>query len=254
MANGTLYYSTCLRNIFLGSSVREPVAELGTTLSYVKGSPDTITDSGNGFITAGFAPGMFVFTYNATTAGNDISAVEIVSVAAGTLTLSTTNALAGSEAFPATGLVVGVALSNLMGALLGGVIDIFTVGSGIPASADEAVTGSLICRITVGSGAWAAGAFANGLVLSPASAGSISKNSDAWSGLGLINPSGVMSFFRWKGNAADGDAADSTFVLPRIQGTVGVGSTYDLNVSSSVLLYNATLTIDTATFTPAAVI
>jgi len=254
MANGTLYYSTCLRNIFLGSPVRKPIAKLGTTLSYVKGTPDTITDSGSGFITAGFAPGMFAFTYNATTGGNDISAVEIVSVAAGTLTLATTNGLAGSEAFPATGLIVGVALADIMGALLGGVIDIFTVGSGIPASADAAVTGSLACRITVGSGSWTAGAFANGLILSPASAGSISKNSDVWSGVGLVNPSAVMSFFRWKGNATDGDAADPTFLLPRIQGTVGVGSTYDLNVSSTTLAYNATLTIDTAVFTPNAVI
>lgn len=62
----------------------------GSTINFVDGgaSADTITDSASGFVTAGFQNGDLVTVSGATTAANNIQ-YEIVTVAAGTLTLAT---------------------------------------------------------------------------------------------------------------------------------------------------------------------
>ena len=70
------------------------------TLNFVRGTAaaDTITDSGNGFVTAGFKVGMSLLIINSTS--NDSVATTITTVAAGTLTLAceeTLTAEAGVE-------------------------------------------------------------------------------------------------------------------------------------------------------------
>jgi hypothetical protein len=248
-----LYYSTAMRTLMLGKAATLGAKKTGANLAYVDGggSADSITSSDNDLITLGFCPGMYIYTFNSTTAGNDISAgVKLVSVAAGAMTFAT-GTVNTAEAFAATTTVVGLWGGSMREILHHGIIDIFTVGSGIPATADAAVTGTLVSRITVASGAWVAGAFANGLMLDDAAAGAIAKTSDVWSGVGLVNPSAVMSFFRWKGNVTDADGADTT-TYPRIQGTIGTSASYNLQVSATTLTLAATITIDTAVFTPAA--
>jgi len=250
-----LYYSTCLRNFLASRQGRVKAFFSGATLDYYDngGSPDTITESGNGLITAGFAPNMLITTKNATTGGNNITNVTLTAVVAGTLSFAT-GTLAGTEVFPAAGCVIGCSGGSLRDILMDGVINIYN-GS-IPASADAATAGNIVATITLSSAAWAAGAFANGLELGDAVAGVVSKVSgEVWSGAGLINPSGSMTYFRWVANASDPGTADTTpFLYPRIQGTVGVGTSYNLNVSSTALALSVTLTIDTASFTfPASV-
>ena len=69
----------------------------GTTIAFVDSGPDTITDSGNGFITAGFEAGQKITVSGATNGGNNTD-FTIATVAAGTLTLIATDALTAEGA------------------------------------------------------------------------------------------------------------------------------------------------------------
>ena len=68
------------------------------TIAAIDSNPDTYTDSGNGFVKAGFADGDVVTISGFTTSGNN-GVKTIVSVVAGTITLGTalTAELAGDE-------------------------------------------------------------------------------------------------------------------------------------------------------------
>ena len=63
-----------------------------TTIAFVDSNPDTITDSGNAFVTSEFEAGMTITISGATNSGNN-STFTIESVAAGTITLDTTDSL-----------------------------------------------------------------------------------------------------------------------------------------------------------------
>jgi prepilin-type processing-associated H-X9-DG protein len=245
-----LYYSTALRNALLGLQGSIIHAGRSTNFAYVDGgeSADTITDSGSTFITTGFYEGMKIWTYGSSDTGNNLAGVELTEVTQGTLTFAT-GTVNSAEAFLTTTDLIGAKGGSLRDLFAGGCIEIYS-GS-IPATADAAITGSLVCRITLASGAWTAGSPVNGLFFGAASAGAISKASGTWSGVGLISPSATMTHFRLKGNVSDANGADTTTYY-RIQGTVGVGTSYNLNVTSTTLALGATLTIDTCTFTPAA--
>ena len=66
-----------------------------TTIAFVDSNPDTITDSGNGFITAGFIPGMHVLPSG--TANNNV-VYTIASVSAGAITLKATDTVTAESA------------------------------------------------------------------------------------------------------------------------------------------------------------
>jgi hypothetical protein len=68
-----------------------------TTIAFVNGSPDTITDSGNGFVTAGFFVGEFITISGAANGANN-STFQISGVTAGTLTLVSTATLVSAGA------------------------------------------------------------------------------------------------------------------------------------------------------------
>jgi hypothetical protein len=68
-----------------------------TTIAFVNSNPDTITDSGNGFVTAGFTNGMKITITGATNPGNN-STFTIATVTAGTITLIAANALTAEGA------------------------------------------------------------------------------------------------------------------------------------------------------------
>ncbi len=71
-------------------SIAKLIQTPGTTAAFVDGGggSDTITDSNNGFITAGFKVGMRILILGATTIDNDF-VVTLTGVAAGTLTFAT---------------------------------------------------------------------------------------------------------------------------------------------------------------------
>ena len=99
-------YTVTIRAQIKGLVVRVEYQIGGTTLAFVTGSPATITDSGNGFIDAGFKDGDTIIIEGSTS--ND-GFYEIATAAAGTLTLRTGDvlasetALAGSLIFGGTG-------------------------------------------------------------------------------------------------------------------------------------------------------
>lgn len=64
----------------------------GTGIAFVDSDPDTITDTGNGFITAGFEAGQKITVSGAAQAGNNAD-FTIATVAAGTITLIAGDAL-----------------------------------------------------------------------------------------------------------------------------------------------------------------
>lgn len=135
--------------------------------------------------------------------------------------------LAGSTGFAAT--------------FANGVMEIYSGTQ--PATADAAVTGTLLGTVTLNSGAFTPGSPTNGLTFAAASGGSVSK-SGVWSFNGISV--GVAGYFRLKGNAVDAGALST--VLPRLDGSVAVSGA-DLNLSNISIAIGAPNTIDTFTWT-----
>ena len=246
-----LRLSTCLRNKMLGGVPARHVASITeTTIAAVDGggSADTFTDSGDGFVDAGFAVGdsILVMGFTGANAGSH-GPFTLTDVAAGTLTVATGSIIASDEAGESV-TIVALTGGSLKDIFKDGVLKIYSGSQ--PATADAAATGTLLCTITVGSGAFVAGAVANGLEFGAASSGAISKNSEVWSGVNANT--GIAGWFRLYANTSDAGSADSGYIYPRIDGGVATAGS-QLNLSSTSLTSGATLTIDTFTITlPAA--
>lgn len=102
-----------------------------------------------------------------------------------------------------------------------------------PASADAAVTGTLLCTISVSG---------NGTGLSldtSAASGVLAKSAEVWSG--AIVATGVAGYYRF---SAAGDTGAASTTEERIQGSVGLAGA-DLNLSNTTLTTNASLTAQT---------
>ena len=56
-----------------------------------------------------------------------------------------------------------------------------------------------------------------------------------------------MGYFRWIGNAADSGVLSTTAI--RIQGSIGVGSSFEMNLTSNTLALGANLTLTAGGFT-----
>lgn len=122
-----------------------------------------------------------------------------------------------------------------------GVIDIYSGTQ--PATADAAVTGTLLGRVTLNSGAFTAGTATNGLTFAAASGGAVSK-SGVWSFNGVA--AGTAGWFRLKANALDSDALSTT--LPRLDGSIATSGA-DMNLSNIVIAIGAPSTVDSFTWT-----
>jgi hypothetical protein len=132
-----------------------------------------------------------------------------------------------------------------------GVLDIYS-GVG-PANADAVETGSLLVRITVASGACGSGGTgggtsgtgvgSTGLNFGTAANGSLSKNADVWSGVGLAN--GEAGWWRFYDTRVC-QGANGTAV--RMDGVCGVSGA-DLNMSDLTVALSATITIDSFSIT-----
>lgn len=107
----------------------------------------------------------------------------------------------------------------------GGTLTFYTVGSGIPTNADDAITDQVsLCAITTPSPSF--GAAANG----------VAAKSGTWQG--TVGTSGEPAFFRLTVGSNCG------------QGTVGLDSgTFDLEFASVTWLLGGTVTISTFTVT-----
>ncbi len=133
--------------------------------------------------------------------------------------------------------------SGFKTALAAGILYIYDGAQ--PASADAAVTGTLLAKITVGSGAFAFGSATNGLDFDSPADGVIEKAAaETWSGVGLAD--GTAGWFRLMGNVSDAGGTSTT--LARLDGSVGTSGA-DLNLGSVAIRTGATVTIDVFQFT-----
>ena len=242
----TLKLSTGARNNMLGKEATVKACLIGATLALVDGGAgaDTITDSGNGFVTAGFAPGDVLYLKGATTAANNtaVTGAIVQDVAAGTLTLLT-GIVNTAEVFAAGAALAAAKGGSLADVFKDGILKLYSGAQ--PTNADTAASGTLLVSITVSSGAFVAGAFGNGLEFDTETVGTIAKPAGVvWSGAAVA--SGTAGWFRFYGNATDAGSASTT--LPRIDGSIGTSGA-DLNMSSTVITSGATYTIDSFTFT-----
>lgn len=114
-----------------------------------------------------------------------------------------------------------------------------------PATADAAVTGTLLLKITESGGTFTPGATANGINFGAPSGGVIAKaTAETWTGTGAT--AGTAGWFRLMGNATD--AGGTSTALPRIDGTVAT-SGGDLNLVSTTIASGTPITIDTFALT-----
>ena len=235
--------STGLRNGMTGNNSYPKNLITGTTFAFEDGtgtdSTDRITDSGSGFITAGYKVGDYISVAGSTS--NNISGVKVSAVDAGYLEIpaaSLTTEVAGDQVIIGAG-TAGGSLDEL---LRNGVIEIYTGTQ--PATADLAESGTKLLRITVASGAFTAGAAANGLNLGTPASGVVSKETaEVWSGVGLAN--GTAGWFRFYSNAYETGASSTA---ARFDGVCGVG-TGELRMSTLTVATGATTTVDSGSIT-----
>lgn len=114
-----------------------------------------------------------------------------------------------------------------------------------PATADSAITGTLLGSVTISGGAFVHGVATNGLNFGTPVLTVLAKAvAEIWQFKGVAV--GTLGWFRVKANPADNDAASTT--LARIDGSVGITSG-DLRVSTVTTAVNGIITIDSFTIT-----
>ena len=124
------------------------------------------------------------------------------------------------------------------GALLNGVIYVYTGAQ--PLLADNAVSGTLLGKITVDAGAFSFGTSTNGLNFDAPALGVITKAAaEDWKFNGIAD--GTAGWFRFMGNVSD--ALGSSTTLARMDGSVGTSGA-DLNLSNIAIVTGAPNTVD----------
>ena len=136
----SLRLSTGLRNALAAKYGLPHAALIGTNGAFVDGGGgnDSITDSGNSLITAGFEVGDWVKVFGANTANNNLSA-KLLAVASGAMEFAT-GLVDTAEAFLAGTAVIAAKGGSLNDLFKFGVMHIFSGTQ--PASADDTESGS----------------------------------------------------------------------------------------------------------------
>ena len=114
-----------------------------------------------------------------------------------------------------------------------------------PATADAAATGTLLMKVTVGSGAFAHGTATNGLDFDASVSGVMSKAAaEVWSGVGLAGAGAgtTAGWFRHCGNPDDNQGVSTT--LPRIDGRISTSGA-EMGLSNLTIVEGASTTVDT---------
>jgi hypothetical protein len=243
-----LKFSSGLRNALMGPAMLQ-----GTSLAYVDGGggSDTITDSENRFLLAGFRVGDTISSAGSTTGANNLSTVTLTGVAAGTLTFATAT-VDTAEAFVANTRVyadTADASGDFATIMAGGVIHIYSGSQ--PTDADQSEgTGTLLLEITLSGGAFTpessigAADNANGLTLGPTYQGQISKGAhETWQGTGVA--AGTASWFRWYDQYETTGASTNA---RRIDGDIGTSNSVMI-LSSLSITVGKTVTVDSFAFT-----
>jgi hypothetical protein len=235
-------FSTKLRTMILGQVPYIGGATIsGTGIAAVTGTPDNFTDSNNGFVTADFAVGDTICVSGFLAAANN-GIFTISSVVAGKIEIVETTVTGESAG-------VNVKIQSIKGGSLKDIMKdgVLKIYSGTqPTDADQAFNGTLLCTFTKSAGTFVATAPENGLRFGTAASGAIAKDSSTWQGVAVAT--GSAGWFRFYANGTDAGAGDPTFLLPRIDGSIGTSGA-QLNMSSTTITLGATITIDTFVIT-----
>ena len=130
-----------------------------------------------------------------------------------------------------------------------GVIGIFG-GASQPADANSAETGTLLCLITLGSGAFTAGQATNGINFGDPVDGVLSKASgETWSGNGLA-AAGTGTVATWFRHYANDYVTGASTTAVRYDGAISTASTAELQMSNTTIVDGAPVTINSFTYTP----
>jgi hypothetical protein len=244
-----LKYSTCLRNKQMGGNVGRHVAAITSTgIAAVDGGAgvDTLTIA-SGFLAAGFSPGDSILVIGFSGGAAGLVGPFLVSAVTDTTISVPATSLADDAATESVTIVTLVG-GSIKDVFKDGVLKIYNGTQ--PASPDDSLGGAtLLVTISKASATFTSGAVAAGLEFGPVALGVLSKitnPADVWSG--VIASSGTASWFRFYANAADAGAADTTYIYPRIDGSVRT-SGGELNMSSVALVAAATHTVDTFAIT-----
>jgi len=226
--------STGLRNALLEQVATVPNAVSGTTISFGdgdgSGGRDTINDSGNGL--GSFLEKAYITVLGS--ASND-GTYKILSVAAGVIEIAAASLVA--ESAGAAIILATAEGGSYRGVFRNATLKIFTGAQ--PTSADDAETGSELCQITLNSGAFVAGAAANGINFGQVSSAVLSKEVDEiWSGLN--GATGTAGWFRLYANDMTTGASTKGIRLDGACATSGA----QLNLTSTSLVSGVTTTID----------
>lgn len=119
-----------------------------------------------------------------------------------------------------------------------------------PADCNDTETGDLLCLITVGSGAFVAGAPGNGLNFDAPVAGVLSKAAaEVWSGVGLA-AAGVGVSAGWFRFYANDYTTGASTTAKRFDGAISTAPTAELQLSVTTIVEGAPVTINVFNFTP----
>lgn len=226
--------STGLVNSLMGAQDTITAITLSTTAT------DTISDSGNGLLTAGFRPGDTLTTSGWTDAANNgICTVTSVASTGASMVIAgltlTTEGAGDSVTITACAKTFKDVFRNCT---------IHVYSGTVPADADtDEGAGTKLLEISVGSVAITPGTATNGLDFDAIAAGALTKSAATWSDVGLAN--GTAAWYRMYDN---GVITGASSTAKRCDGLVGTSSVTFI-LSSTSIVSGATTTLDTATFT-----
>lgn len=240
----TMRLSTGLRNSMMGQRADVSGLMTATTIAFVDGGGgnDSITDSGSGFLTAGFLHPHRNITVVGSTSNNDT--FEMLSVVAGTIEVPT-----GSLTAETAGDQVVLAESHggsFEDLFRNGVVHIY--GGTMPTDPDAAISGSILAIISESSLTFVSGAPANGINFDVAASGAVSKRTDeTWSGTGLV--AGTASWGVFYPNTVDATASTTAVRFLFDVATSGAIMT----MANTLISVSGTTTVDSCSFTLPAV-
>ena len=226
--------STGLINSLMGAQDTITAITLSTTAT------DTISDSGNGLLSAGFRPGDTLTTSGWTDAANNgiCTVTSVASTGASMVIAGLTLTTEGAG----DSVTITACAKTFKDVFRNNVIRIYS--GTIPADGDAAEgSGVLLLKITLASGAVTPGTATNGNDFDTIVAGLLSKDANVWSGVGLAD--GTAAWWRMYDN---GEITGAVSTAKRCQGVVGTSSVTFI-LSSTTIVTSATTTLDTANFT-----
>lgn len=229
-------FSTELRSRMMEAKESVHNYKEGTTISFTANGGGSgihrISDSANGM--ANFQVGDWATVKGSASNNNKFG--QIVAVNAAYIDVSGGDTFL-TESAGTNALVISARGGSFKGIFRNGVIRLYTGTQ--PADADQAETGTLLCEITQGAGAFTPGSPGNGINFGQVVAGTIGKaTGEVWSGVNVAT--GTAGWARFYANDRTLGASTTT---PRLDCSVATSGA-QIGLSSTSLVSGVTTTLD----------